>query len=101
MDDNSCPIGIGINFVDKILARKPWLIIDDSQSFWPNLKRGLCYFAAEYTTKSPQVRETFRKHLLLKEDSDKNNESASSLVKEFSDESPVLKEMLLSSPPPS
>ena len=41
----------GISFVEKILSKKPWNAKDET--FWPNLMRGLCYFAAEYSSKSP------------------------------------------------
>ena len=62
---------IGVDTVDQILSKKPWLqhqsdkVVDEQVgAYWPNLMRGLCFFAAEYAGKSAQVRETFRKHLL-------------------------------------
>ena len=54
------------------------------------MKRGLCFFAAEYHTKSPVVIETFKKHL-VKEDGDQD-EKLKEILKEFCDESPVLKQ---------
>ncbi len=65
-------VSIGVNIVDQILIAKPWISkggskakapASESDSFWPNLKRGLCFFAAEYNGKSPSVAEVFRKHL--------------------------------------
>lgn len=81
---------LGIDIVDQILSKRPWLSKDEA--FWPNLMRGLCFFAAEYSTKSPQVREIFRKHLL----SGDKNEEQDTVIAEFSQESPLLKDILTS-----
>lgn len=94
---------VGVNLVDQILSARPWTPYADNSSssnktanlstFWPNLKRGLCFFAAEYTAKSPSVAAVYRKHLLPAQSSDKQDP----IVAEFCDESPVLKEMLITS----
>ena len=82
---------VGVDMVDQILAARPWAPPADNASkqnlasFWPNLKRGLCFFAAEYTGKAPGVAAVYRKHLLPDE----------AMVSEFCAESPVMKDMLI------
>ena len=109
-------VSIGVNIVDQILIAKPWSSKGSSKgkaanesnkdSFWPNLKRGLCFFAAEYNGKSPSVAEVFRKHLAPFSSSsdgpssDKDNQSKdknSAILKEFCDESPVMMEIFVTS----
>jgi len=51
----------------------------------------LCFFAAEYSTKTPLVADLFKKHLIGENAESKND----ALIKEFSDESPVLKDILV------
>lgn len=75
-------IQISLNLVDKILQAKPWGSSSASAEgtpYWNNLKRGLCFFAAEYASKTPKVAELFCKHILVDGDAEEN------LVKEFSD----------------
>ena len=85
--------------IEQILIAKPWSRgTKDANSFWPNLKRGLCFFAAEYNTKSPLVAAIYRKHLLTSSEASAaatNNAADDPLVEEFCDESNVLKEILL------
>ena len=83
--------------IEQILIAKPWSRgTKDANSFWPNLKRGLCFFAAEYNTKSPLVAAIYRKHLLTSSEASANNNAADDpLVEEFCDESNVLKEILV------
>ena len=83
--------------IEQILIAKPWSRgTRDANSFWPNLKRGLCFFAAEYNIKSPLVAAIYRKHLLPSgEASATINASDDPLVEEFCDESNVLKEILI------
>ena len=109
-------VSIGVNIVDQILTAKPWSSKGKSKgkagsetsqdSFWPNLKRGLCFFAAEYNGKSPSVAEVFRKHLASSSSSsevpysDKDQQSKdknSPILKEFCDESPDMIEILVTS----
>lgn len=97
-------IQIGVNLIEQILIAKPWSRgTKDPNSFWPNLKRGLCFFAAEYNTKSPLVAAIYRKHLLPSSEasaSANNNAAADDpLVEEFCDESNVLKEILVQKSP--
>ena len=87
-------VQIGVNLVDKILLAKPWKSRSssqpsDSESYWPNLKRGLCFFAAEYNGKSPLVAEVYRKHLVPADNSEDDP-----IFKEFCEESPVMREIL-------
>jgi len=90
-------VQIGVNLVDKILSAKPWWSRSsssssqpsESESFWPNLKRGLCFFAAEYNGKSPLVAEVYRKHLMPADNTDDNP-----ILKEFCEESPIMREIL-------
>ena len=83
--------------IEQILIAKPWSRgTKDANSFWPNLKRGLCFFAAEYNTKSPLVAAIYRKHLLTSSEASSNNNATDDpLVEEFCDESNVLKEILV------
>ena len=83
--------------IEQILIAKPWSRgTKDANSFWPNLKRGLCFFAAEYNTKSPLVAAIYRKHLLTSSEASATNNAADDpLVEEFCDESNVLKEILV------
>lgn len=99
-------VEVGVNFADKILESKPWTASpkDASSSFWPNLKRGLCFFAAEYHSKSPKaVASVFRKHLVA--GGDNGVENGATIVEqgpihtEFCEESPILKEILAVSQP--
>ena len=76
------------------MTAKPWADYGSQETaafgYWPNLKRGLCFFAAEYSTKTPLVADLFKKHLI----GDSAEERNDGLIKEFSDESPILKDIL-------
>jgi hypothetical protein len=83
----------GIGLVEKILIAQPWVDVRSQEtafSYWPNLKRGLCFFAAEYSSKTPLVAALFQKYLIGESAEERND----GLIKEFSDESPILKDIL-------
>lgn len=80
-------IQIGLTLVDKILLAKPWTA--EGTPYWNNLKRGLCFFAAEYASKTPKVAELFCKHILKDGEAEET-----ALSKEFSEQSPIMKDLL-------
>ena len=52
------------------------------------MKKGLCFFAAEYEAKTPSVAELFSKHILGA------GSERDALIKDFSDQSTILKGIL-------
>lgn len=93
---------VGADLVDQVLTAKPWTAnagganqARQQSDSWAQLKRGLCFFFAEYYSKSKAVEVILRKHLCPdKEDDEAKAAAKAAIAKEFCEDSPMLRNLL-------